>query len=104
MLPQGSVTWATQCMMIRPGSLARNVSSKFATPEVIWARQDRMVYSSATHEMPSAPQTRYTKSGDLHIAYQVSGEGPLDLGLPWASSLTLSTNGNIRSPTAFLNG
>ena len=29
--------------------------------------------------MPSPPETRYTKSGDLHIAYQVSGEGPLDL-------------------------
>jgi hypothetical protein len=27
------------------------------------------------------PKTRYTKSGDLHIAYQVVGEGPLDLVL-----------------------
>jgi class 3 adenylate cyclase len=26
-----------------------------------------------------APQTRYARSGDLHIAYQVVGEGPLDL-------------------------
>jgi pimeloyl-ACP methyl ester carboxylesterase len=25
------------------------------------------------------PQTRYTRSGDMHIAYQVLGEGPLDL-------------------------
>ena len=25
------------------------------------------------------PQTRYAKSGDLHIAYQVVGDGPLDL-------------------------
>jgi pimeloyl-ACP methyl ester carboxylesterase len=25
------------------------------------------------------PETRYTKSGDLNIAYQVAGEGPLDL-------------------------
>jgi class 3 adenylate cyclase/pimeloyl-ACP methyl ester carboxylesterase len=25
------------------------------------------------------PQTRYTRSGDVHIAYQVLGEGPLDL-------------------------
>ena len=24
-------------------------------------------------------ETRYTKSGDVHIAYQVSGSGPLDL-------------------------
>ncbi|HEV8603688.1 MAG TPA: adenylate/guanylate cyclase domain-containing protein [Gaiellaceae bacterium] len=30
--------------------------------------------------MPSAPpETRYAKSGDLNIAYQVVGEGPLDL-------------------------
>lgn len=27
------------------------------------------------------PQTRYTKSGDVHIAYQVFGEGPFDLVL-----------------------
>jgi class 3 adenylate cyclase/pimeloyl-ACP methyl ester carboxylesterase len=26
-----------------------------------------------------APQTRYTRSGDLHIAYQVVGDGPIDL-------------------------
>src|SRR6266498_2112021 len=25
------------------------------------------------------PETRYTKSGDVHIAYQVLGEGPFDL-------------------------
>jgi len=29
--------------------------------------------------MADVPETRYTKSGDVHIAYQVSGEGPLDL-------------------------
>src|SRR5262245_8978801 len=27
------------------------------------------------------PETRYVKSGDVHIAYQVMGEGPLDLVL-----------------------
>jgi hypothetical protein len=26
------------------------------------------------------PETRYAKSGDLNIAYQVTGSGPLDLG------------------------
>jgi class 3 adenylate cyclase len=25
------------------------------------------------------PETRYTRSGDIHIAYQVSGDGPIDL-------------------------
>jgi pimeloyl-ACP methyl ester carboxylesterase len=29
--------------------------------------------------MPPLPKTQYTKSGDLHIAYQVTGSGPLDL-------------------------
>jgi len=29
--------------------------------------------------MTSPPKTQYTKSGDLHIAYQVTGAGPLDL-------------------------
>jgi class 3 adenylate cyclase len=28
-----------------------------------------------------SPETRYAKSGDVHIAYQVSGEGPIDLVL-----------------------
>ena len=25
------------------------------------------------------PETRYAKSGDVHVAYQVLGEGPIDL-------------------------
>lgn len=28
---------------------------------------------------PNRPETRYTKSGDVNIAYQVTGKGPLDL-------------------------
>ena len=31
--------------------------------------------------MPSAPETRYARSGDVSIAYQVVGEGPVDLVL-----------------------
>jgi hypothetical protein len=31
--------------------------------------------------MVSLPTTQYAKSGDLHIAYQVTGRGPLDLVL-----------------------
>ena len=30
---------------------------------------------------PVPPETRYARSGDLHIAYQVFGEGELDLVL-----------------------
>jgi len=29
--------------------------------------------------MAEVPETRYAKSGDIHIAYQVIGKGPLDL-------------------------
>ena len=31
--------------------------------------------------MPSVPETRYAKSGDVSIAYQVVGDGPIDLVL-----------------------
>src|ERR687888_1949676 len=31
--------------------------------------------------MPSAPRTQYAKSGDISIAYQVVGDGPIDLVL-----------------------
>lgn len=41
--------------------------------------------------MATAPKTRYAKSGQIHIAYQVLGEGPLDLVLAqgWISHLEL---------------
>lgn len=29
--------------------------------------------------MPSQATTNYARSGDVHIAYQATGEGPLDL-------------------------
>lgn len=29
--------------------------------------------------VPDAPQTRFVRSGDLHVAYQVVGDGPIDL-------------------------
>jgi pimeloyl-ACP methyl ester carboxylesterase len=37
------------------------------------------------------PETRYAKSGDVHIAYQVVGEGPLDLvyAPPWIGNMEL---------------
>ncbi len=40
---------------------------------------------------PTRPQTRYAKSGDIHIAYQVVGGGPLDLIVVpgWISHLDL---------------
>jgi class 3 adenylate cyclase len=39
-----------------------------------------------------APQTRYARSGDVSIAYQVTGEGPFDLvlSLPWGCHVELA--------------
>jgi hypothetical protein len=44
--------------------------------------------------MPSVrPETRYAKSGDVNIAYQVVGEGPFDLVyVPgWVSNIEAMT-------------
>jgi hypothetical protein len=30
-------------------------------------------------EAAAIPETRYVRSGDVHIAYQVIGEGPVDV-------------------------
>jgi pimeloyl-ACP methyl ester carboxylesterase len=37
----------------------------------------------------SVPETRYARSGDVHIAYQVTGDGPVDLVMvpPWITHL-----------------
>ena len=39
--------------------------------------------------MPAIPETRYARSGDVDIAYQVVGEGPFDLVfvMGWASNI-----------------
>ena len=36
------------------------------------------------------PETRYAKSGNVHVAYCIRGEGPVDLGIPgWISNIEL---------------
>jgi pimeloyl-ACP methyl ester carboxylesterase/DNA-binding winged helix-turn-helix (wHTH) protein len=41
--------------------------------------------------LPSIPQTRYARSGDVNIAYQVVGDGPIDLVfvMGWVSHLEM---------------
>jgi hypothetical protein len=34
---------------------------------------------NGSHEAMVIPDTRYVKSGDVHIAYQVARDGPFDL-------------------------
>src|SRR5205085_12132510 len=41
-----------------------------------WSRCAGWVH---TLVVPTLPETFYAKSGDVHIAYQVVGEGPIDL-------------------------
>ena len=43
------------------------------------------------------PVTQYAKSGDVHIAYQVFGEGPLNVIFVPPPFATSSTGGNIRT-------
>jgi pimeloyl-ACP methyl ester carboxylesterase len=53
----------------------------------------RLVFARGRAYPPSsmAPETRYARSGDLNIAYQVTGDGPLDLVyVPgWVSNVEL---------------
>jgi uncharacterized RmlC-like cupin family protein len=46
------------------------------------------------------PITRYAKSGEAHITYQVTGEGPLDLVFVpgFVSHLEADWNSPVRSP------
>jgi class 3 adenylate cyclase/esterase/lipase len=53
----------------------------------------RLVFARGRAYPPSMlPETRYTRSGDVSIAYQVFGEGPFDLVLllPWGSHVELA--------------
>jgi pimeloyl-ACP methyl ester carboxylesterase len=44
----------------------------------------------------AAPRTRYARSGDVHLAYQVIGDGPRDmvLVLDWVSHLSRGSRGS----------
>jgi pimeloyl-ACP methyl ester carboxylesterase len=41
--------------------------------------------------VPVQPETRYARSGDVNVAYQVVGEGPFDLvyGSGWVSNIEM---------------
>src|SRR3954467_13403921 len=50
------------------------------------------------------PETRYAKSGDVHIAYQVFGEGDLDLVLVGGFTSHLELIWELEQPASFLRG
>jgi pimeloyl-ACP methyl ester carboxylesterase/DNA-binding CsgD family transcriptional regulator len=62
---------------------------------IVTRRLDRLVARRAPVPPPrlestaGMPETRYARSGDVHIAYQVVGDGPLDLVfvMGWVSSI-----------------
>lgn len=45
--------------------------------------------ASRSYAWPVTPDTRYARAGDVHIAYQVLGEGPVDVVLAdqWFSNM-----------------
>ncbi len=49
-----------------------------------------------------APQTRYAKSGDVNVAYQVVGEGPIDLVYVWGWLSHLDFQWTDPTVTSFL--
>ena len=55
-------------------------SSSTRTPNGV-SSSDGWRSCPATHSGAMTPETRYAKNGDVNIAYQVQGEGPLDLVL-----------------------
>jgi class 3 adenylate cyclase len=51
-----------------------------------------LVFAHGQAYPPPVPETRYTRNGDVSLAYQVFGDGPFDivLLLPWGSHLELA--------------
>lgn len=49
-------------------------------------------FQTLGHEAAAAPETQYTRSGDVTIAYQIIGDGPIDIVLVqgWVTHLDLS--------------
>ena len=50
------------------------------------------------------PQTRYAKSGDIHIAYQVVGDGPIDILLAYGYGSNVDVQWENPRFAAFLDG
>ena len=50
------------------------------------------------------PATHYAKSGDVYVAYQIFGSGPIDLVLFLAGSLISISGGTARSLLAGSSG
>lgn len=69
---------AGEAIVARGGTVVRRVRPEQARST---CRQARCRLPK--HATMPTPQTRYAKSGDVNVAYQVLGEGPLDLVYVW---------------------
>jgi DNA-binding winged helix-turn-helix (wHTH) protein/pimeloyl-ACP methyl ester carboxylesterase/class 3 adenylate cyclase len=76
--------------------LQLTISRKYATPPDAGGggaaptpRQGKASSTELAHARSAAPETHYAQSGDVNIAYQVIGDGPLDLVfvMGWVSHL-----------------
>ena len=58
----------------------RSAPCKFPVASVIptWQHISSRKVSKKREEGVTPPQTRYAKSGDIRIAYQIVGDGPFD--------------------------
>src|SRR5437867_3743737 len=76
-------------VLIRSAPAHRRPNGHESLPSPGWA-QDTLRPEAARRPGPSlddprlerrmqSPRTRYAKSGDVHIAYQVFGDGPIDI-------------------------
>ena len=52
--------------------------------------------------MTEIPETRYARSGDAHVAYQVLGDGPIDLLVGLGLPLSIDTLWDAPQPGRFL--
>jgi pimeloyl-ACP methyl ester carboxylesterase/DNA-binding winged helix-turn-helix (wHTH) protein/class 3 adenylate cyclase len=72
--------------------LQLTIARKYATSDTRGApprRPSKALSTEVDHARSAAPETHYAQSGDVNIAYQVIGDGPLDLVfvMGWVSHL-----------------
>ena len=76
----GSVQSLAQALGVSPRTIEHHLSSAYRKLGVR-NRTDLMARAAQRPAPASVPMTRYARSGEAHIAYQVVGDGPRDLVL-----------------------
>src|SRR2546421_830144 len=68
----------TPLVSLQPSAEDRTLVFSSTTAPTLW-QPPRPAASSGAAAPIERPETRYAKSGDINIAYQVIGEGPIDI-------------------------